>query len=129
MNRQTAAEPVIRDWHAHVYFNQATLGQARTLCGLAARELPVRQGRVHEKLVGPHPQWSCQLGFDHPDFAQVLTWLTLHRDGLTVFVHPNTGDELADHRDRAIWLGRSDELHLAMFETRGAQGLADAGDT
>ena len=25
-------------------------------------------GRVHEKLVGPHPQWSCQLSFLAADF-------------------------------------------------------------
>jgi DOPA 4,5-dioxygenase len=30
-----------------------------------------------------------------------------------VFVHPNTGDEWADHRDRALWLGRSYTLDLA----------------
>ena len=27
-------------------------------------------------------------------------------------VHPNTGDELRDHRDCALWLGRSHQLNL-----------------
>jgi DOPA 4,5-dioxygenase len=28
-------------------------------------------------------------------------------------VHPNTGDALRDHRDSALWLGRSHTLNLA----------------
>jgi DOPA 4,5-dioxygenase len=27
-------------------------------------------------------------------------------------MHPNTGDSLRDHRDRAVWIGRSHELNL-----------------
>jgi DOPA 4,5-dioxygenase len=30
-----------------------------------------------------------------------------------VFVHPNTDNELRDHRDCALWLGRSHQLNLA----------------
>ena len=39
----------------------------------------------------------------------------LNRDGLTVFVHPGTGDDLADHRDHALWLGEKLELNLKRF--------------
>jgi DOPA 4,5-dioxygenase len=34
-----------------------------------------------------------------------------------VFVHPVTGDQLADHRDFAIWLGHSRPLDLSLFDT------------
>src|SRR5215207_8429945 len=40
-----------------------------------------------------------------PQFARLLPWLMLNRDPLDVFVHPETGDDLADHRDHAMWLG------------------------
>ena len=53
-------------------------------------------GRVHEKPVGPHPDWSCQLAFGPDKFADVMTWLALNRQGLIVFVHPETGNALAD---------------------------------
>ena len=43
----------------------------------------------------------------------LLAWLTLNRAGLDVFVHPNTPDELRDHRDCAMWLGHSHTLNLA----------------
>jgi len=114
MNDKTSSVP-ITDWHAHVYYDAATLEQASALCELADQQLPVTKGRVHKKPVGPHPMWSCQLSFVPKDFAQVIVWLNERRQGLTVFVHPNTGDALVDHRDHAIWLGDSVRLKLDLF--------------
>ena len=34
---------------------------------------------------------------------------------LDVFIHPNTGDELSDHRDGALWLGKSYTLDLSVL--------------
>jgi aromatic ring-cleaving dioxygenase len=70
-------------------------------------------GRFHEKPVGPHPMWSYQLAFAPARFSRVVSWLALNHRALDVFVHPNTGDELRDHRDSALWLGRSYVLNLA----------------
>jgi len=72
----------------------------------------LEMGRFHERPVGPHPQWSYQLAFGTPQFAPIIEWLTLHRGTLDVFFHPNTGDALADHRDRAGWLGHAFTLDL-----------------
>ena len=120
MNTQDMSDTpqTITGWHAHVYYGEQTVEQATALCEAAAKALPVEQGRVHRKLVGPHPQWSCQLAFEPAHLADVVTWLTLNRNGLTVFVHPNTGDDLVDHRDRAVWLGDSDTLKLDIFKPR-----------
>ena len=78
-------------------------------------------GRMHEKPVGPHPKWSCQLAFAPEQFADITTWLALNRQGLTVFVHPETGDDLENHRDHAMWMGSMPELKLEIFE-RGPGG-------
>ena len=48
--------------------------------------------------------------------GKVLPWLALNRKGLVVFLHPLTGDELADHRDHAIWMGALRPLDLSIFE-------------
>jgi len=109
----------ITHWHAHVYYDEQSLAQATRLCEEAVNKLPVEQGTMHRKPVGPHPQWSCQLSFVPEHLADVITWLTLNRSGLTVFVHPNTGDDLIDHRDRAVWLGDSDTLKLEIFKPKG----------
>lgn len=105
----------ISGWHAHVYFGATTVDQARALCEAARDQFGVVMGRVHEKPVGPHPQWSCQLAFAQDLFDQVMPWLALHRDGLVVFAHPETGDDLADHRDHGIWMGTGLPLKLDIF--------------
>ncbi len=107
--------PNITGYHAHVYFDADTVGRARALCEAARAALPVEMGRVHEKNVGPHPMWSCQLSFDADAIGAVIAWLTLNRDGLIIFTHPDTGQHLEDHRDRAIWMGACLELDLSVF--------------
>ena len=72
----------------------------------------IEMGRFHERAVGPHPQWSYQIAFAPSRFAEVVGWLALNHSSLDVFLHPNTDDELRDHRDCAIWIGRAYELDL-----------------
>ena len=73
-------------------------------------------GRVHEKLVGPHPRWSCQLAFDAAQFDGLIPWLEAHRAGLNILVHPRSGSSLEDHTTLASWLGEPVELNLAQFK-------------
>ncbi len=49
----TRSNHPFRQYHAHVYFDAATLAQARALCAQAGRELMVVVGRVHERRSGP----------------------------------------------------------------------------
>ena len=103
------------DYHAHVYFDADTVDAARALCEAARDRFDLRMGRVHEKQVGPHPMWSCQLTVPTDRFGEVIPWLNANRGGLIVFVHPNTGNDLRDHRDLTMWLGKSVPLKLDMF--------------
>ncbi len=104
-------------YHAHVYFDAETIDQARQLCEACHERFDVKMGRVHEKPVGPHPDWSCQLTIPPEKLGAVLAWLSLNRKGLVVFCHPNCGNALEDHRDHAIWMGAVRPLNLAQFET------------
>ena len=106
----------INNWHAHVYFDAQTVAQARALCEEAQQRFDVKMGRVHEKPVGPHPCWSCQLAFQPAQFGTLVPWLNLNRGAMTVLVHPQSGNDLVDHRDRAMWLGQSAELDLSIFQ-------------
>ncbi len=103
-------------FHAHIYFDAETLGQARALCEEARDKFGVEMGRVHEKPVGPHPDWSCQLAFGPEKFAEVVPWLALNRNGLIVFVHPETGEELKDHTEHAMWMGQIRPLDTSIFK-------------
>jgi len=106
----------IAGWHAHVYFDASTIETARRVCSECSGKFNIEMGRVHEKPVGPHPDWSCQLLVTPDKFADVVSWLALNRQGLIVFAHPETGDALVDHRDRAIWMGAIRPLDLSIFE-------------
>jgi aromatic ring-cleaving dioxygenase len=109
-------ENLYPQYHAHIYFGPKTVAEARALVEAAGQELLVVVGRVHERPVGPHPHWSCQLAFDAAEFDEVIAWLEAHRQGLDVFVHGLTGDAYVDHTTGAMWLGEESVLDLSMFQ-------------
>ena len=107
----------ITDYHAHVYFDAETREAAqRVRDGVEAR-FSVQMGRWHEKAVGPHPCWSYQIAFEPALFPDLIPWLALNREGLVIFTHPNTGEDMEDHRDRAIWMGAKLDLKLEIFDS------------
>ena len=68
----------IHGYHAHVYFNAESQAAAQTLCEGAAAVFPLKMGRIHERPVGPHPDWSCQLAFKATLFGEVIPCLALN---------------------------------------------------
>ena len=108
-------QELIESFHAHVYFDASTIDQARKLCESAQSKFELTMGRMHEKPVGPHPCWSCQLAFAPQVFGELVPWLAAHRNGLVVFIHPNTGDDLKDHTAHAIWMEAALQLNLEIF--------------
>jgi len=104
----------IQSWHAHIYYDPtSTRPVAEALRAEIAARFDVVLGRWHDVPVGPHPQAMYQIALQPAVFAELAGFLALHRHGLTVLIHPNTGDEVADHRDHAMWLGAILPLNLA----------------
>ncbi len=106
---------VYSHYHAHVYFDETSTEQARALCQTAATLFGVTMGRVHQKLVGPHPHWSCQLAFDSTQFDALIPWLETNRNGLNILIHAQTGKNIEDHTTHASWLGEPATLNLSHF--------------
>ena len=107
---------LIKSYHAHVYFNEATLEQAKTLCQTAGELFEVTVGRFHCKPIGPHPCWSCQLAFTTDKYADLISWLALNRNGLNILIHPLTGNDLLDHTNYAAWMGTPQSLNLEVLK-------------
>ena len=114
----------ITGYHAHVYYDAETRPRAADLrAGFEARfaERPeanageIRMGRWHDNPIGPHPMGSYQIAFPPELFAQIVPWLALNRQGLTVFIHPETGYDVTDHSDYAIWLGTQRTIDLSVL--------------
>jgi len=105
----------IHGYHAHVYFDSSTRELALRLRERIGAEFDVQLGRVHDRPVGPHPRAMYQVAFEPAQFARIVPWLMLHREGLDVLVHPETGHERADHTRHALWLGDKQPLDVSVL--------------
>jgi aromatic ring-cleaving dioxygenase len=108
----------IAEYHAHIYYDPAnSRGRAERLRQQVAAEFPqAKLGRWHDEMVGPHPQSMYQIAFPSDMLAKFVPWLMLNRDGLTVLLHPETGDNYADHSAHAAWFGAVLPLRLDVFK-------------
>lgn len=102
----------IESFHAHVYFDPTTRDAAERVRESLGERFQVQLGRWHDQLVGPHTKPMYQVAFAVDQFDKVVPWLMIHRQGLDILVHPNTGDAVADHRDHALWLGEKLAVNL-----------------
>jgi DOPA 4,5-dioxygenase len=106
-------------FHGYIYFDTASQdAAARMREGLAQFE--VQLGRWHDKPIGPHPQAMYQVAFLPDQFGKVVPWLMLHREELNILVHPETGDDVADHTLHSLWLGEKLELNVEVLRPRTA---------
>ena len=106
----------INDFHAHIYFDEEELPRVRALASELQRRFALRVGHFHTRPVGPHPRGSVQLTVPPEQFGEVATYLAVARDGLTIFAHASTGDDLADHSRNVVWFGPSEALDLSIFD-------------
>jgi len=115
----------IEGYHAHVYWtSQEERDRAALLREELGERFDVKLGRWHDKLVGPHPRSSYQVAFPEAEFQKVVPWLMLNRRGLTVLVHPLTGDAYADHSAFPVWLGESLDLDLSVLPRKYTENQA-----
>ncbi len=102
----------ITGYHAHIYYDEASRPAAALVREALPARFDVRLGRWRDGPVGPHPRAMYQVAFAPDQFDRIVPWLMLNRAGLVVFIHPITGDDLADHSDHALWLGETLALDL-----------------
>jgi DOPA 4,5-dioxygenase len=119
MTNPSAGPPGVHGYHAHVYYDAATLPVAEKLSKALVANFPVELGRFSGEAVGPHPVPQFQIMFTTDAFESVVPWLMLNRDGLDILVHPLTDDMVDDHTVYALWLGTPIGLKLDTMQRRG----------
>ncbi|WP_169566136.1 DOPA 4,5-dioxygenase family protein [Sneathiella limimaris] len=112
MNRPIS---VIKGYHAHVYYHKESKDKATWLRDQIAQKFAVKLGRWHDKEVGPHKASMYQVAFLPQEFNKIVPWLMINRQGLDILVHPETGNDLEDHTENALWLGNKLDLKLSVF--------------
>jgi DOPA 4,5-dioxygenase len=104
-------------FHPHIYFDTDSCdAAARVREGLSRFE--VQLGRWDDKPIGPHPQAMYQVAFLPEQFGKVVPWLMLHREELDILVHPETGDDVADHTTHSLWLGEKLQLNVEFLRPK-----------
>ena len=106
----------INNYHAHVYYDDDSREEAARLREAIESQFEVTMGRWRDEPVGPHPQAMYQVAFEPKVLPGLVPWLMLNHGDLNVLIHPNTGDDMPDHRDYALWLGKKLDLNLAFLE-------------
>lgn len=99
----------ITGYHIHIYASDSTQSpivqnladQLRTLFDVDTGG-PWNIGKI-----GPHTKDNIEIDIKNPEaFGKVVAWLQMNnKEGLSILVHPRTGDELADHTN-GVWIGK-----------------------
>jgi aromatic ring-cleaving dioxygenase len=112
---------IIRSYHAHIYFDCAERRRVATAVREEiARTFSVWVGDLWDRPIGPHPLPMFEIAFETHQFAEIVPWLMLNRDGLAVLVHPNTGRPRRDHLNDSLWLGEVLQLIVEPYLTEHA---------
>ena len=99
------AADAITGYHAHFYYDGETKQAAGHIRRAIDAKFDVQLGRWRDKINTLHSKSFYLIDFTTADFADIVPWLALNRHGVSILIHPKTGDAYADHTDHVMWLG------------------------
>ena len=105
--------------HAHIYFPIEQRDRAAALREAVSRAFEGRLLKVSELVdhaLGPHPVPTFEIHFDAKLRAGMRDFLEANRNGLSVLIHEDTGDDHRDHRENIEWLGEPVALDFGFFD-------------
>ena len=114
-------------YHAHVYYSADTKPVAERLAAAIDSKFNAKISGFHDGPAGPHPIANLQIIFTTEEFANVVPWLMLNREGLDILVHPLTDASVDDHSIYALWLGAPVALKLETLRRSYPRELLPTG--
>ncbi|MEZ0261400.1 MAG: DOPA 4,5-dioxygenase family protein [Alphaproteobacteria bacterium] len=120
-NIKATPEPEFKPdaYHIHIYFKPGEASEKNAI--EVARTIDSRFPGAVEDMhrvgkVGPHTEANIGMTITPESFGAVLGWLQMNNKGLSILIHPRTGDELVDHGDAALWLGKPVPFNEKFFD-------------
>jgi DOPA 4,5-dioxygenase len=110
----------IENYDVHIYVGNDNVTDgilARRLAEALVHTFPDATSKVYDvPAIGPHTQSNFEVVIDKKALGEVMQFLQMNRDHLSVLVHPHTGDEMRDHHESALWLGDPVPLSKPFFD-------------
>lgn len=105
------------EYHIHIYTRD---GWEDVVATSLAQELRnVARGKVSgaHKVgrIGPHTLENVEVDIAPEAFGDVVRFLQMNAQGLSILIHPRTGDEVFDHKQAALWIGMPVPFNEAFF--------------
>ena len=113
----------LKGYHAHVYYDAATRPVAERLRNTILEKFAVEPGAFSDEPRGPHPISQFNVIFEIPEFQNIVPWLMLNHEGLSVLIHPLTESNYDDHSKLALWLGTPVPLRLERLSGKLPESL------
>ncbi|MFT3754491.1 MAG: DOPA 4,5-dioxygenase family protein [Pseudoxanthomonas sp.] len=105
----------INSYHAHIYFDEDNYEKAALIRRWVSERFPVELGNWNLEPRGPHVTPSFYFGFTTELQPIIVPWLQLNSLGLTILIHPNTGDPRSDHLYYALWVNRTQPVNAYVW--------------
>jgi len=112
------SQPVVSSYDIHIYFEggakaQENKNKAEAIANALLQAIPEAGGPHHVAAGrGPHLLANVEVTIPPQALSKALTLLQLNNPGLSILVHPHSGDEILDHTKLANWVGKPVPLDL-----------------
>lgn len=105
-------------YHAHIYFKLEEKAKAEVFFDRAqhCQEKIFSVWKLYPQKVGPHALPMVEMHFNQDTRASVIKWLEDNREGFSVLIHQDTGDDVRDHLSGIQWLGEVLPIDFDFFE-------------
>jgi len=109
----------IEGYHIHIYFEPETTDEISALSvSSQLNELfpEYIEGTYNVGTVGPHIMPNIELDISREGYGEILQWLQLNSQGLSILIHPETGDDMKDHLESSIWINKEVGYNQTFFD-------------
>ena len=123
------ANKALTGYHVHIYFDQGHYSDAiahtieKQMLSLFPQHISASSP---VGIVGPHTKPNIVVEINKDAVVDIVPWLQFNNRGLSILIHPESGDTLRDHENAALWLNTPvafNEGFLLMLKQRNNQIL------